>query len=193
SVIINASVGARKGWPTTSTVSTCKAEVVHLARILSAELVGRGIRVDTLSPGPTDTAMFGRFPGEEQGAAVKDVLRTNNPSKRMADPLEIREAGSLPRVGRFCVRRRGRLPDRRRGHGHFGRGRLSLVAESRGRSCSRSPLLMPPDAARTIRDLAEIINHLWGHNTPGGRLYPGPLKREVTAIGWDEHHTTTII
>src|SRR6516164_5288517 len=42
-----------------------------------------------LSPGPTDTAMFGRFPGEEQGEAVKDVLRTNNPSKRMADPLEI--------------------------------------------------------------------------------------------------------
>src|SRR6266550_4200904 len=89
SVIINASVGARKGWPTTSTVSTCKAAVVHLARILSAELVDRGIRVNTLSPGPTDTAMFGRFPGEEQGEAVKDVLRANNPSKRMADPLEI--------------------------------------------------------------------------------------------------------
>jgi NAD(P)-dependent dehydrogenase (short-subunit alcohol dehydrogenase family) len=49
----------------------------------------RGIRVNTLSPGPTDTAMFGRVPGEEQGEAVKDVLRTNNPSKRMADPLEI--------------------------------------------------------------------------------------------------------
>src|SRR6266481_6372614 len=67
SVIINASVGARKGWPTTSIVSTCKAAVVHLARILSAELVDRGIRVNTLSPGPTDTAMFGRVPGEEQG------------------------------------------------------------------------------------------------------------------------------
>src|SRR6267154_1582361 len=89
SVIINASVGARKGWPTTSTVSTCKAAVVHLARILSAELVDRGIRVNTLSPGPTDTAMFGRFAGEEQGEAVKGVLRTNNPRKRMADPLEI--------------------------------------------------------------------------------------------------------
>ena len=34
SVIINASVGARKGWPTTSAVSACKAAVVHLARIL---------------------------------------------------------------------------------------------------------------------------------------------------------------
>jgi len=89
SVIITSSVGARKGWPTTSAVSSCKAAVSHLARILSAELVDRGIRVNTLSPGPTDTAMFGRFPGEEQGEAVKDILRTNNPSKRMADPLEI--------------------------------------------------------------------------------------------------------
>src|SRR4029077_3012096 len=42
SVVINASVGARQGRPTTSTVSTCKAAVVHLARILSAELIRRG-------------------------------------------------------------------------------------------------------------------------------------------------------
>src|SRR5712692_9430563 len=89
SVIITSSVGARKGWPTTSIVSSCKAAVVHLARILSAELVGRGIRVNTLSPGPMDTAMFGRFAGEEQGNAVKEVLGTNNPSKRIADPKEI--------------------------------------------------------------------------------------------------------
>src|SRR5438445_9438753 len=88
SVIINASLGARKGWPTTSTVSTCKAAVVHLARILSAELVDRGIRVNTLSPGPTDTAMFGRFPGSQQGEAVKGVLGTNNPSTRLSAPME---------------------------------------------------------------------------------------------------------
>src|SRR3981081_1899843 len=74
SVIITSSVGARKGWRTTSIFSHCNAAVVHLARILSAELVGRGIRVNTLSPGPTDTAMFGRFAGEEQGNAVKEVL-----------------------------------------------------------------------------------------------------------------------
>src|SRR5262249_56069662 len=66
-----------------------KGGVVHLARILSAERVDRGIRVNPLSPGPTDTAMFGRVPGEEQGEAVKDTLRTNNPSKRLAEPLEI--------------------------------------------------------------------------------------------------------
>ena len=33
--------------------------------------------------------MFGRFPGEDKGKAVMDILRTNNPSKRIADPLEI--------------------------------------------------------------------------------------------------------
>src|SRR5438309_1091481 len=54
-----------------------------------SNLADRGIRVNTLSPGPTDTAMFGRFPGEEQGDAVKGLLRTNNPSKRLADPVEI--------------------------------------------------------------------------------------------------------
>jgi NAD(P)-dependent dehydrogenase (short-subunit alcohol dehydrogenase family) len=89
SVIITSSVGARKGWPTTSIVSSCKAAVLHLARILSAELVDRGIRVNTLSPGPTDTAMFGRFAGDEQGNAVKGILGANNPSKRIADPSEI--------------------------------------------------------------------------------------------------------
>src|SRR5262249_51817072 len=89
SVIINASVGARKGWPTTSTVSTCKAAVVHLAHILSPELVDRRIPVNTLTAGPTATSMFGRLPVEEEAEAVKAVLRTNNPSKRMADLLEI--------------------------------------------------------------------------------------------------------
>jgi len=33
--------------------------------------------------------MFGRLPVEKQGEAIKDVLRTNNPSNRIADTLEI--------------------------------------------------------------------------------------------------------
>ena len=45
-------------------------------------------------------------------------------------------------------------------------------------------LSMPPDSARTIRDLAEIINRLWGHLTPGGRLYPAPLERQILIVAW---------
>jgi hypothetical protein len=45
-------------------------------------------------------------------------------------------------------------------------------------------LLMPVDAARTISDAAEIINHLWGSSTPGGRLYPAPVRREIQVVAW---------
>jgi hypothetical protein len=38
---------------------------------------------------------------------------------------------------------------------------------------------MPADAARTISDLAEIINQFWGSATPGGRLYPAPIAWEI--------------
>jgi len=37
------------------------------------------------------------------------------------------------------------------------------------------PTLTPIDSARAIRDVAEMINHLWGHRTSGGRLY-GPTN-----------------
>jgi hypothetical protein len=36
---------------------------------------------------------------------------------------------------------------------------------------------MPVNSARTLRDVAETINKLWGHDTPGGRLFPPPVAR----------------
>ncbi|MFR0355235.1 hypothetical protein [Streptomyces sediminimaris] len=50
----------------------------------------------------------------------------------------------------------------------------------------------PVDAARTLSDLAELINHLWGQPTPGGRLYPAPLVRDIVAIGWNESGHTIL-
>jgi hypothetical protein len=35
----------------------------------------------------------------------------------------------------------------------------------------------PPDAARTLCRVAEYINKLWGTDTPGGRMFPGPIER----------------
>lgn len=46
-------------------------------------------------------------------------------------------------------------------------------------------LLMPADAARAISDIAEFINHLWGSPTPGGRLYPAPIRRDTQVVGWN--------
>jgi len=50
---------------------------------------------------------------------------------------------------------------------------------------------MPVEAARTISDTAEIINHLWGASTPGGRLYPAPIRREIQAVAWGPDGTVT--
>jgi len=38
---------------------------------------------------------------------------------------------------------------------------------------------MPVDSARTLGDVAETINKLWGHDTPGGRRFPAPVARQL--------------
>jgi hypothetical protein len=45
-------------------------------------------------------------------------------------------------------------------------------------------LVTPADTARDIKDAAEIINQLWGSATPGGRLFPAPIAREIQLVGW---------
>jgi hypothetical protein len=41
----------------------------------------------------------------------------------------------------------------------------------------------PVTSAREILDLCEFINQLWGVPSPGGRLYPAPVTREILALG----------
>jgi len=40
---------------------------------------------------------------------------------------------------------------------------------------------MPPNVYRFLRDLTEIVNRLWGEDTEGGRLFPGPIARWARA------------
>jgi hypothetical protein len=47
----------------------------------------------------------------------------------------------------------------------------------------------PPDSSRTIREVAEFINKLWGENTPGGHVFPGPSERALFALGWNAEDT----
>lgn len=45
---------------------------------------------------------------------------------------------------------------------------------------------MPVETARTLHDLAELVNQLWGHPTPGGRLYPAPVERDIVVMAWND-------
>jgi len=90
SIILNSSIAAHKGLPTTSVYSASKAALLSLAKTLSAELVGRGIRVNAISPGPISTPIFGRL-GQpaEIIEETKKSFQEAVPMKRMGQPEEI--------------------------------------------------------------------------------------------------------
>lgn len=90
SIVLVASSATELGLPGTSVYSASKAALRSFSRTLSAELVGRGIRVNTVSPGPVETPLFGKteLPPEAIEEAGETIL-SKVPMKRMAQSEEI--------------------------------------------------------------------------------------------------------
>jgi len=90
SIVLNTSINAHIGMPNSSVYAASKAALLSLARTLSAELVGRNIRVNAISPGPVSTPIFGRLglPPEvlEQ---TRQAIVSQVPMKRFGRPEEI--------------------------------------------------------------------------------------------------------
>ena len=61
SVILTSTSIIEKGFGGMSIYTATKAAVRSLARTLSAELVGRGVRVNAISPGAIETPIFGKL------------------------------------------------------------------------------------------------------------------------------------
>jgi NAD(P)-dependent dehydrogenase (short-subunit alcohol dehydrogenase family) len=60
SIVVLASVAQLKGFQENSIYGASKAAVRQFARSWAAELVGKKIRVNSISPGPIDTPMFSK-------------------------------------------------------------------------------------------------------------------------------------
>jgi len=90
SIVLNASINAYIGMPNSSVYAASKAALITLARTLSAELVGRGIRVNVVSPGPVATPILGRMgmPPEVLEETAKSI-QAQVPMKRFGRPEEI--------------------------------------------------------------------------------------------------------
>src|SRR5262245_16695733 len=92
-VVLNASINAHKGMPGTTVYGATKAAVVNLAKTLSADLIERGIRVNAISPGPVESALWDRIGmSQQQLRQTQDWIKSQVPLKRFAKPDEIAEA-----------------------------------------------------------------------------------------------------
>jgi NAD(P)-dependent dehydrogenase (short-subunit alcohol dehydrogenase family) len=89
SVVLNTSINARIGMPASSVYAATKAGLVSLARTLSGELIGRGIRVNAVSPGPVAAPLHGKI-----GMTEADIagLVGRIPLGRRGEPAEIAAA-----------------------------------------------------------------------------------------------------
>ena len=86
SIILNSSIARVKGFPGTTVYSASKAAIRSFARTWTAELKGK-IRVNVISPGTIDTAIFDGAPQEMKNGFVSII-----PMGRMGNPDEIASA-----------------------------------------------------------------------------------------------------
>ncbi len=92
-VVLNASINGHHGMPGTTVYGASKAAVLNLAKTMSLDLVSRGIRVNSISPGPVETALVTHagLSGDEL-KQMKEWITNQVPLKRFAEPEEISEA-----------------------------------------------------------------------------------------------------
>ena len=90
SVIVTTSITNRLGSPNFSVYGASKAALRSLVGSLGLELIGKGVRVNAISPGPIDTPIFGNFGmSESELKAVKDEIERKSPIGRFGQPDEI--------------------------------------------------------------------------------------------------------
>lgn len=93
SVIFTGAIGAHMGIPNWSVYTATKGALLAMVRALAAELAPRGIRVNSVSPGPINNAAFEKLGLPPDVIAVfREVLPTRVPLGRFGAEEEIARA-----------------------------------------------------------------------------------------------------
>ena len=93
-VVVTGSIGAHGALEGNGTYAAAKAGLYMAMKVFAKELVGRGIRVNVVSPGPIDTPLLHRNPGmgPEDVAKLKDMMIANIPMHRMGQAQDVAKA-----------------------------------------------------------------------------------------------------
>jgi NAD(P)-dependent dehydrogenase (short-subunit alcohol dehydrogenase family) len=91
-IVLNASINGHKAMPNASVYAATKAAVISLAKNLSLELVDRGIRVNSISPGPIETAILSRNLSAAELKQTREYIMSKVPMKRFGQPDDIAAA-----------------------------------------------------------------------------------------------------
>ena len=85
-VVNIASDAGRVGSSGEAVYSACKGGIIAFTKTVARELVGKGIIVNTLCPGPTDTAILRSFLEGPDGARIAEGLKRAIPMRRLGVP-----------------------------------------------------------------------------------------------------------
>jgi NAD(P)-dependent dehydrogenase (short-subunit alcohol dehydrogenase family) len=93
SIVLTGSTSASNGTPSFSVYAATKAAIRSFGRTWAAELAGRGIRVNTVVPGPTETpGLTGLAADPAQAEAMLKAMAAGVPMNRVGHPDEIANA-----------------------------------------------------------------------------------------------------
>jgi len=92
SIVFTGSIGALLALAGNVAYASAKAGLRAVARTFAVELLPRRIRVNMVSPGPTETEIFKRGASAEQIAGFRKMLSEVVPMKRMGEAEEVARA-----------------------------------------------------------------------------------------------------
>jgi len=93
SIILVSSIANSKAMPSYTAYSASKAAIRSFARTWTLELKDRGIRVNTLSPGPVDTPIIDlQFPTKAETDKLRETFAQAIPLGRLGRPEELASA-----------------------------------------------------------------------------------------------------